>query len=267
MSRSRSLLARTWLSRTWLPRTLIARTLALAALSIITISCNQTNLTNVRVINAISDGPGLDVYLNGSKSFTDMPFLQVEPTPPTYASFYSGQDTFEAFNTGTTTNPLFGYNGIGNSGQGTGGALITLNGSTEYTVIMDGLYAGPSLVVIPDNNAVPFENQEEFRVINASPGTPTGGVDVYIVPPNTGNLTNYTPQINGLENGQGSNYQNLAYVSSGYSVMVTANGSKKALITELLTPQAQSITTLVLVDNLGGLNGMSQTPLILHDLN
>jgi hypothetical protein len=34
-----------------------------------------------------------------------------------------------------------------------------------------------------------------------------------------------------------------------------------------LTPQAQSITTVVLVDNLGGLNGMSQTPLILHDLN
>jgi hypothetical protein len=259
---SRSLPAHAWLSRT-----LIARTLALAALSIITISCNQTNLTEVRVINAISDGPGLDVYLNGSKSFTNMPFLQIEPAPPTYSSFYSGQDTFEAFKSGTTTNPLYGYNGIGNSGQGTGGAIISLNGSNQYTVIMDGLYAGPTLAVVLDNNAVPFENQEEFRVINASPGSPTGGVDVYIVPPGTEDLTNYTPQINGLENGQGSTYQNLAYLSSGYDVMVTANGSKKALITELLTPQAQSITTLVLVDALGGLNGMSQTPLILHDLN
>jgi hypothetical protein len=254
-------------SRSLTARALITRTLAVVALSMLTISCSQTNLTEVRVINAISDGPGLDVYLNGSKSFTDMPFLQVNPTPPTYASFYSGQDTFEAFQTGTTTNPLYQHNGIGNSGQGTGGAIINLDGSTQYTVIMDGLYAGPSLAVIKDNNAVPFENQEEFRVINASPGSPTNGVDVYIVPPNTEDLTNYTPQINGLENGQGSTYQNLAYVSSGYAVMVTTNGSKKALITQLLTPQAQSITTLVLVDALGGLNGMSQTPLILHDLN
>ncbi|HXB99328.1 MAG TPA: DUF4397 domain-containing protein [Terriglobales bacterium] len=254
-------------SRSLTARALIIRTLAVAALSIVTISCNQTNLTEVRVINAISDGPGLDVYLNGSKSFTDMPFLQVNPTPPAYSSFYSGEDTFEAFKSGTTTNPLYGYNGIGNSGQGTGGAIINLNGSTQYTVIMDGLYAGPSLAVIRDNNAVPFENQEEFRVINASPGSPTVGVDVYIVPPSTEDLTNYTPQISGLENGQGSIYQNLAYVSSGYAVMVTANGSKKALITVPLTPQAQSITTVVLVDNLGGLNGMSQTPLILHDLN
>jgi hypothetical protein len=267
MFRSRSSPARARLSRTLLSRTLIVRTLALTALSIVTISCSQTNLTQVRVINAISDGPGLDVYINGSKSFTDMPFLQVNPAPPTYASFYSGQDTFEAFNTGTTTNPLYGYNGIGNSGQGTGGAIISLNGSQQYTVIMDGLYAGPSLAVVLDNNAVPFENQEEFRIINASPGSPIGGVDVYIVPPNTEDLANYTPQINELENGQGSTYQNLAYVSSGYAVMITANGSKKALITQILAPQAQSITTLVLVDNLGGLNGMSQTPLILHDLN
>jgi hypothetical protein len=255
------------MSRSLITRTLIVRTLALAALSILTISCSQTSLTEIRVINAISDGPGLDVYFNGAKSFTNISFNQVQPNPPTYSSIYSGSDTVEAFNTGTITNPLFGYNGIGNNSQGTSGAIVNLNGSTQYTVILGGLYAGPSLAIVPDNNAVPFENEEEFRVINASPNSPTGGVDVYIVPPTVENLTDYTPQINGLENGQGSNYQSLAYVSSGYNVIVTANGSKKALITQLLTPNAQSITTLVLVDNLGGLNGMSQTPLVLQDLN
>ena len=255
------------IAHTLTARSLITRTLALAALSIFTISCSPTNLTQVRVINAISDGPGLDVYFNGGKSFTNIAFTQVQPSPPIYSSIYSGQDTVEAYKSGTTTNPLFIYNGIGNSGQGTSGAIADLNGSTQYTVILDGLYAGPSLVVIRDNNAVPFENDEEFRVINASPHSPTGGVDVYIVPPSTEDLTNYTPQITGLGNGQGSTYQSLTYVSIGYNVMVTANGSKKALITELLTPNSQSITTVVLVDNLGGLNGMSQTPLVLQDLN
>jgi hypothetical protein len=121
-------------------------------------------------------------------------------------------------------------------------------------------------LVLTDNNTVPTSGNVEFRIINASPNSPAGGVDVYIVPPGT-DITDYTPQISALGYGQRSIYQSVPFLSSGYAVIVTAYLKKTALISQPFTSQSESITTVVLVDNQGGNNGMSQTPLVLNDLN
>jgi hypothetical protein len=232
---------------------------ALSVLAIITISCSTTSSSQaeVRVVNAIPDSPAVDIYINGTKTITNLPFNTVQPdtTPATYVITAGGSATIQGFPTGSTTNPI-PPNGA-----------ISLSGATQYTVVAIGLELNDSPpLVLADNNTVPTSGNVEFRIVNASPSSPTGGVDVYIVPPNS-DITNYTPQISALGNGQGSDYQSLTFAAVGYAVIVTANLGKTPLIKQTYIPQSASITTLVLVDNAGGNNGMSTTPLQLNDLN
>jgi hypothetical protein len=238
----------------------LSLTVALATLNLITTSCTTTSTsggTQIRMINAIPDSPPVDIFVSGSKLFTNLSFAAAQPNtnPASYVAASSGNAAFQGFATGTTTNPI--------SPTGT----VTLGNSTQYTVIAVGLELNDSApIVIPDNNSVPTSGNVEFRVINVSPSSPVGGVDVYIVPPGT-DITNYTPQISALGYGQASPYESLAFDPNGYSVIVTAYLSKIKLITLPSTAQSESITTLVILDNPGGNNGMSSTPLVLNDLN
>jgi len=116
----------------------------------------------------------------------------------------------------------------------------------------------------------PTAGNLEFRIVNASLSSPSNGVDVYIVPPGT-DITNYTPQITALGSGQGSGYQPVPFIAGGYQLVVTANLKKIPLIPpQTSAAPTGSITTMVLIDNPilnGGNNGMSQTPLVLNDVN
>jgi len=234
--------------------------LALAALSIFTTGCGSTSSTaQIRVINAIPDSGPVDIHVNGTRIVSSLQFGGVYPTPTTPATYqpvFSGNATIQGFAPGDTINPI--------SPIGT----LSLNGSTQYTVVAVGLELNDSPpLLLTDDNTAPTSGNVEFRIVNASLSSPAGGVDVYIVPPADTDLTNFAPQISGLGNGQASAYQSLNFITGGYAVIVTANGSKTALIKQPSASQSGSITTLVLVDNLGGNNGMSQTPLVLQDLN
>jgi hypothetical protein len=237
-------------------------TLALAAVSVVTTSCGSTNRAQVRVINAIPDSGPTDIWVSGTRVASSLPFGAVFPTPAataTYLGVASGLDTIEGFEPGDTTGPI--------SPIGT----ATLNGSTEYTVVAVGLELNDSPpLVLTDDNLAPTAGNLEFRIVNASLSSPSNGVDVYIVPPGT-NITNYTPQITALGSGQGSGYQPVPFIAGGYEVVVTANLKKIPLIpAQPSAAPSGSITTMVLIDNPtlnGGNNGMSQTPLVLNDVN
>jgi len=243
--------------------TALSITLALAALSGVTTSCGSTNKAQIRVINAIPDSGPTDIRVNGTKIIPDLVFGTIQPdtTPASYFAVTSGSDIVQGFAPGDTTNPI--------SPIGT----FTLNGSTDYTVVAVGLELNdePPLLLIDDNTA-PTSGTAEFRIVNASLNSPPNGVDVYIVPPGT-DITSYTPQITALGQGQGSAYQSVPFITGGYAVVITATSKKAALITQPCaniqpcTLQAGSIRTLVILDNAGGSNGMSQTPLVLNDLN
>src|SRR5271156_3787404 len=235
--------------------------LAVAALGVIVASCGTANQAQVRVINAIPDSGPTDIWFNGTRKVSSMQFGQVFPTPAanaTYFSIASGSNLIQGFEPGDSTDPI--------SPIGT----VLLNGTINYTVLAVGLEAdaSPPLVLIDDNIA-PTSNNLEYRIINVSPSSPLTGVDVYIVPPGT-NITTYTPQISALGNGQGSAYQSVPFIAGGYAVIVTQSAKKTALLTQLSAARAGSITTMVLLDNpspTGTQNGMSQTPLVLSDLN
>jgi hypothetical protein len=226
-------------------------TLALAALAIFASGCGSTSQSQVRVVHAIPDGPAVDIDVNGTKVITNLVFNSFQPASG-YLKVKAGNDTVAVLDTGTTTQIL--------------SSSVPLNGSTQYTVVAAGFLTNPSAALITDNNAAPTSGNIEFRVIHASPSG-THPVDVYIVPPLT-DITGLQPQISGLDYQQGSIYVPLAFALNGYSVILTASGSKTPLFNPPygIAPPTGSIRTLVLVDVQNG-GAMSPTPLVLNDLN
>jgi hypothetical protein len=229
--------------------------LAVAALSLFT-SCGSNN-AQIRVVHAIADATALDVDINGTKQITDISFDTVQPSsnPATYVSVPSGNDTIEAFVSGSTTNTVLASTNI------------SLSSSTQYTVVLGGSAASAIAFNLTDNNTVPVSGDVEFRIINASPSGPGGSgaaVDVYIVPPGTG-LGGLQPQISGLSYTQASPYQPLNFAATGYEVIVTPTGNQTPYIQQNYVTQTGSITTLVLLDNLQG-GSLSDIPLELFDL-
>ncbi len=238
-------------------------TLALAALTFFSASCGSSSQSQIRLVNAIPDGPALDIDVNTTKVFTNIAFGGVQPTPPAYTKVASGSVTIQAFDTGTTTNPIFGTNGV----------KVGLSGSSQYTIVLAGFLNGTgnnALAALQktDNNSAPTSGNVEFRIIHASPSASPNApfaVDVYIVPPGTDITQVNPPTIQGLVYQQASSpYTSVP--AATYSVIVTTSGSK----TPLISPQdytlvAGQIRTLVLVDNVGGGNPPSW--LELNDLN
>ncbi|HMD16337.1 MAG TPA: DUF4397 domain-containing protein [Terriglobales bacterium] len=237
--------------------TALSLSLALAALSGVTTNCGSSNRAQIRVINAIPDSGPTDIRVNGTRIVPGLEFGEVQPStsPASYFAVPSGGDIIQGFEPGDTTNPI--------SPVGT----FNLNGSTQYTLVAVGLELNdePPLL-LTDNNRAPTSGNVEFRIVNASLNSPANGVDVYFVPPGT-NITSYTPQITALGQGQGSAYVRVPFINGGYAVVITATAKKTALITQPSAAPSGSITTMVIVDNAGGSNGMSQTPLVLNDLN
>jgi hypothetical protein len=237
----------------------LALTLALTVLSLFTVSCGNGNNAQVRIFNAVPNaGASLDVDINGNKitGTTPLVFASTFPSggpPATYASVASGNDSIAAFITGTTVNPV-------NNGN------ATLNGSTQYTVLLQGFASAVNTpVVLTDNNTAPTSGDFEFRVINGSPSSPSGSVDVYIFL--TGGLVPTQPQISGLGLGQASPYLPFTFSSGGgYTVVVTPHGSTTEYVNQNYTPANGSITTLVLIDILNG-GSLSPVPIQLNDLN
>jgi Domain of unknown function (DUF4397) len=237
----------------------LLKALPLAALSFFAASCGSGNQAQIRVVHAISNAPALDVNVNTTKVFTNIAFGGVQPTPPAYTKVASGNVTIQAFDTGTTTNPIFGTNGV----------TASFSSSSQYTIVLAGLLNGlgtdaPKALQITDNNSAPTSGNVEFRIIHASASSP-GTVDVYIVTPGANINTVNPPTIQGLLYQQASNpYTSVA--AGTYSVIVTTSGSKIPFISQdFALPTAGMIRTLVLVDNTGGGNPPSW--LELADLN
>jgi hypothetical protein len=232
---------------------------ALVFFGIFAASCGSGNNAQARFVNAIPDANagGLDVDVNGTKVTTGaLLYGAVEPTPPAYSSVPSGSVTVQAYSTGTTSPPLLGANGT----------TVSLSSSTQYTEVLTGFNASPSLVSYPDNNTAPATGNIEFRVLHASPSDQTA-VDVYIVPPASG-IGGVTPNYVGLPYQGSTGYLSIAYSSQGYDVIVTPTGNKTPIngFNFFYNSPQNSIRTLVLVDEQCCAT-MSTTPLVLNDLN
>ncbi len=236
--------------------------LALWALSMATISCNTNGTAQIRVINAIpATTSALDVDINGTKAIGNLAFDAVSPpvtgSGAAYIGINSGASTIEAFYTGQTTSPIVDS------------TTATFTGGDHYTVLLAGSLPTPAAFLISDNNESPTTGTVKIRVINASASSATQypeGFDIYILP--QGQSVHGLPTIQQpLILGQaGPGYVPLNYLSTPYTVWVTAHGSTQVLLSETFAQQNQQITTVVIVDQASGA-GVSQSMLELVDLS
>jgi hypothetical protein len=254
-------------------------TLAIATLIVFATfaaSCGSSN-SQARFVNAISDdAQSLDIQFNGTKRFGGVgPF---SASGSTYVSIPTGSDKIQGFAAGTTTaafNPIT--------------SPVSFNSGSQYTVVATGLLAGTVNLVAPvDTNKAPANGTVNFRVINASPAG-VGSVDVYIIQniaqgtPSCTPSSTCLPTISGVSSPLSSITPFSGYVpvpfnslgNFGYTLYVTQNLSTIPLpgwnggfpLPEIGSVSVGSIRTIVLVDNAGGNNGMSSTPILLSDLN
>jgi hypothetical protein len=241
-------------------------TLAIAAVSIVATSCGSNNGTRARFVNAIQNteqyGGALDVEVNGTQQFTGVPFQTASAS--TYIPIPSGNVTIEGFESPGVTSPVFT-------------ASTTLSSGTEYTEVATGLAGGTGtnvvLLSLSDDNTLPEDGTLNFRVINASPNSPSG-VDIWIEPtPYPFSLQGVKPTISALAYQSVSGYVNVSYNSNnneGFTVFVyTAGGGTELFSTNVNVSgsvSSASVCTLVLTDNPNG-STMSSFLVVLNDNN
>ena len=247
-------------------------TLAIAAVSIVATSCNSNNGTKARFVNAIQNteeygagnGGALDVEVNGTQQFTGVQFQTASAN--TYIPIPSGNVTIEGFESPGVTTPVFTDS-------------TTLSSGTEYTEVATGFAGGTLtgnnvvLLSLSDDNTLPEDGTLNFRVINASPNSPSG-VDIWIEPtPYPFSLQGVKPTISALAYQSVSGYVNVSYNSNnneGFTVFVyTAGGGTELFSTNVNVSgsvSSASVCTLVLTDNPNG-STMSSFLVVLNDNN
>ncbi len=228
---------------------------AIVALCIFAASCGSNSGTGqYRVIQTIPDAPGnFDISVNGKNVFTNVAFESTEPAFG-YQSVPVGSDPIEVTQAAA---PVIGSTNM------------NLIAGTQSTVLLTGLYAAPTAVILRDNNTAPLSSQAELRIVDASPSAPTS-LDMYIVAPGI-DITQRQPTISALQLGEQSAYQDLTTEKSGnaqITVIVTKSGdpTKTQYVNQIYTLSVAQIRTLVLVDASGG-GAISFVPLELSDLN
>ena len=246
-------------------------TLALAALGLVATSCgSSSNQAQIRFVHAIQDAQALDIavygpqQINGNQLFADISFRGFLPSSG-YTNALSDTATIEGFVNPTDTTSVFS-------------APVNWSAGLQYTVIATGFSAtgtnGSNVVLqsIPDHNSAPASGYVEFRVINASPHSPQGGVDVYIDPIPVQGMGSAV--ISGLAYQQVSKYVSLVFFPGnnpnnsnfGYELYVTQSGSATPIISQYLGPAENTVHTLVLTDIQAG-NAMNPLALELTDLD
>ena len=230
---------------------------AIVLLCIFGASCGSSSSTaQYRVVQAVPDALGnFDISVNGKNVFTNVAFGATEPTFG-YQTVSTGSDPIAVSQTGGTT-PVIGS------------TSMNLIAGTQSTVLLTGLYAAPTAIVLRDNNTAPLSGRAELRIVDASPSAPAS-LDIYIVAPGI-DITERPPTISALQFGEQSPYQDLTVGKSGNAqvmVIVTQTGdpTKTQLLNQIYTLSASQIRTLVLVDASGG-GAISVIPLELNDLN
>lgn len=113
----------------------------------------------VRVIHASPDAPNVDVYANGTRVLSNVPYKAASD----YLSVPPGNYRFEVFPAGVTTNPVLTI-------------VANLAAGTDYTVVALDRVSQLKYRVFTDNNAAPAAGKAHVNVIHAGSDAPA--VDV-----------------------------------------------------------------------------------------
>ncbi len=134
------------------------------ALAAFASGASAADMARVRVVHASPDAPAVDVYADGAKVLTNVPYKGSSD----YLSVPSGAHNFKVFATGA--NPASDTPVIN--------ADATLNVGKDYTVAAIGLVADIKPLVLVDDNTAPAAGKAHVSVVHASPDAPA--VDIAV---------------------------------------------------------------------------------------
>jgi hypothetical protein len=135
--------------------------LALAATAMVAGSAAAADNARVRVIHASPDAPNVDVYANGNRVLSNVPYKAASD----YLSVPAGNYKFEVFAAGQTANPVLTID-------------AALQAGTDYTVVALDRVSQLKYRVFTDNNAAPAAGKAHVAVIHAGSDAPA--VDVAV---------------------------------------------------------------------------------------
>jgi hypothetical protein len=174
----------------------------LVALALVPAAFAQSAMAKVRVIHASPDAPAVDVYVNGERALSNVPFFTASDYLDLPAGTYQVQVT--------------------PAGQPASAAVIdasaTIEAGKAYTVAATGPVASIAPTIIEDNLSAPAAGQAHVRVYHFSPDAPA--VDVQ--------LADGTKLIEGLAFPAASAY--LPVPAGSYDLQVVPAGGSDVVI-------------------------------------
>jgi hypothetical protein len=172
----------------------------------------------VRVVHASPDAPNVDVWVDGTKVLTDVPFTAVSD----YLQVPAGDHNVQVTATGST-DPVID-------------ADLTFAAGTSYTVAAIGPVAEISATVLTDDR-VPVADKAKLRVFHASPSAPAS-VDVAV--------TDGPILVEGLDYPEATAY--LTVDPGDYALEIRAAGSPTAALTLTASLAAGENYTAIAMD-------------------
>ena len=163
---------------------------------------NSSSASQVRVIDASSDAPGLDIYENNNLVAQNLGFGYVT--------------SYVAIDPGTYT--------IGANSAGSKQTLISAKGTflngNQYTVLVGNSAANLQELILQDESQPAPSGQVVLRFIDQA--TRVGAVDLYLVPQGQ-KFTAVTPVEVNVEFGDNTNY--LAVPTGTYTLVIVPTGT------------------------------------------
>ena len=209
--------------------------LSLAPMSLLLAGCqavvSSPTASQVRVIAASPDAPGLDMYLNNNALAYNVGFGSVT----SYIAVNAGTDLISADTAGTK--------------QVLVSAKNTFVNSNQYTVLVGNVSANLQELVIQDQAQAAPSGQISLRLIDQA--TQIGALDIYLVPMGQ-KFTAVTPLMTNLTFGNAPSYLNVP--TGTYTLVVVPAGTVPTSMTVATYTGAQvtysggSATTFVLLD-------------------
>ncbi len=162
----------------------------------------QSENARVRVVHASPDAPAVDVFVDGNRVLTDVPFFAASD----YLELAPGEHRFQ----------------VAPAGEAAEASVIdttaTLEAGTAYTVAATGLLDNIQPTVLVDDLSAPADGQAKVRVLHFVPDAPA--VDVSVQGGDT--------LLSGLEFPNASDY--LEVPADTYDLAVTPSGDDTVVI-------------------------------------
>jgi Domain of unknown function (DUF4397) len=194
--------------------------LSLAVLCVISLaltgcgkSSNGSGNAQMRILNAFSEAPALNVTIGTTSAASGLPF---ESTTQ-YVSVPSGSQIATVGVSGASTTLI--------------NTTYTLNSGTNYSYVVFGTSNGVGALLNNDQFNDPGAGFFALRVDNAAPGQT--GIDVYITAPG-GDISSSAPTFTNLAYGTISALASIA-IGTSFEIRVTPNGTKEVIFDS--TPQ------------------------------